>query len=342
MRKLVIMATVFAISAATIATGCSNKKEATHPSVTVSKESSCSRKDDPVNNSGAQRGGGSKVVGSNDKESSCSRKDDPVNKDAAKRGGGSKVVESKDETSLCVCGKEDSVNDDSSTKSVEQTVQVNTPDTTAMQPVSTDTNDVLAKVPDYVKNYLTPTNDPDKNHPQYYIDFGRFLKDRGANGIMSNTPPRLVNEGIGQTVYVSFKNGLILCMCFMKRLPDTIVYGWSDGAIYPFKKGFVNYNEELRHLFLDPVEADAEWSEDYWTIPDPDEVNYAYNEYFIVSPDEEFFQGPDGSNAKNGYPADYHLIIHMSFFKTYEKVIEPYISLTDYSLHSDPLPEVHY
>ena len=339
MKKLV-MATVFAISAIVVM-GCNNKKEATHPSVISSVESSCSRKDDPVNNGGAQRGGGSKVVGTDGMESSCSRKDDPVNKDSAKRGGGSKVVESKDETSLCICGKEDSVNDDSSTKSVEQTVQVNTPDTTAMQSVSTDT-DVLNKVPDYVRDYLTPTNDPDKNHPQYYIDFGRFLKDRGANGIMSETPCRCPNVKIGPTAYVSFKNGLILCMCFGKRLPDTIDYGWSDGFIYPFKKGFVNYNEELRHLFLDPREADAEWVEDYWTIPDPDETNYAYNEYFIVSPDEEFFRYVDGSNTKHMDFGDYHLIIHMSFFKTYEKVIEPYISLTDYSLHSDPLPEVHY
>ena len=73
MKKLV-MATVFAISAIVVM-GCNNKKEATHPSVISSVESSCSRKDDPVNNSGAQR------------------------------GGGSKVVESKDETSLCVCGE---------------------------------------------------------------------------------------------------------------------------------------------------------------------------------------------------------------------------------------------
>ena len=341
MKKIVVMTAVFAISAIVVM-GCSNKKEATHPSVISSVESSCSRKDDPVNKDAAKRGGGSKVVGSDDMESSCSRKDDPVNRDAAKRGGGSKVVESKDETSLCICGKEDSVNDDSSTKSMEQTVQVNTPDTTAMQSVSTDTNDVLAKVPDYVKNYLTPTNDHDKNHLQFYIDFGRFLKDRGANGIMSETPCRCPDVKIGPTAYVSFKNGLILCMCFGKRLPDTIDYGWSDGFIYPFKKGFVNYNEELRHLFLDPREADAEWVEDYWTIPDPDETNYAYNEYFIVSPDEEFFRYVDGSNTKHMDFGDYHLIIHMSFFKTYEKVIEPYISLTDYSLHSDPLPEVHY
>lgn len=316
MKKLVVMTAVFAISAITIM-GCSNKKEATHPSVVSSVESSCSRKDDPVNTGAAKRGGGSKVVGSNGKESSCSRKDDPVNNSGAQRGGGSKVVESKDDTSLCVCGKEDSVNDDSSTKSVEQTVQVNTPDTSAMQPVSTDTNDVLAKVPDYVKNYLTPTNDPDKNHPQYYIDFGRFLKDRGANGIMSQTHPRIVDANTGQHVYVSFKNGLILCMCFNKILPDTIDRGWTDGVIYPFKKGFVNYNEELRHLFLDPVEADAEWGEDFCTIPY--EANYAYNEYFIVSPDEEFFQGPDGSNEKIMELGDYHLIIHMSFLRNMKK-----------------------
>ena len=148
MKKLV-MATVFAISAIVVM-GCNNKKEATHPSVISSVESSCSRKDDPVNTG------------------------------AAKRGGGSKVVESKNETSF----EEDSVNDDSSTKSVEQTVQVNTPDTTAMQSVSTNTSDVLTKVPYYVRNYLTPTNDPNKNNPQYYIDFGRFLRDHGATGII--------------------------------------------------------------------------------------------------------------------------------------------------------------
>ena len=103
MKKLV-MATVFAISAIVVM-GCNNKKEATHPSVISSVESSCSRKDDPVNTGAAKKAGGSKVVGSDDMESSCSRKDDPVNNSGAQRGGGSKVVESKDETSLCVCGE---------------------------------------------------------------------------------------------------------------------------------------------------------------------------------------------------------------------------------------------
>ena len=305
MRKLVIMATVFAISVATIATGCSNKKEATHPSVTSSKESSCSRKDDPVNNSGAQR------------------------------GGGSKVVESKDETSLCICGKEDSVNDDSSTKSVEQTVQVNTPDTAAMQSVSTDTSDVLAKVPDYVRNYLTPTNDPDKNHPQYYIDFGRFLRDHGATGII----------GLGfysgeQSFAVCFRNGIIALFTFGERLPYTMDYNWSKVSIGAYGTKFAS-TEEFWYYFFQSGEECSTWSKDFDTIFDRS-FNYDYKEYFTINPDEEFFKGLYGSIEKDVNSGNYHLNVHASFFETYEKVIEPYISLTDYSLHSDPLPEVHY
>lgn len=333
MKKLV-MATVFAISAIVVM-GCNNKKEATHPSVISSVESSCSRKDDPVNNSGAQRGGGSKVVGSDDMESSCSRKDDPVNRDAAKRGGGSKVVESKDETSLCICEKEDLVNDDSSTKSVEQTVQVNTPDTAAMQSVSTDTSDVLAKVPDYVRNYLTPTNDPNKNNPQYYIDFGRFLRDHGATGII----------GLGfysgeQSFAVCFRNGIIALFTFGERLPYTMDYNWSKVSIGAYGTKFAS-TEEFWYYFFQSGEECSTWSKDFDTIFDRS-FNYDYKEYFTINPDEEFFKGLYGSIEKDVNSGDYHLNVHASFFETYEKVIEPYISLTDYSLHSDPLPEVHY
>lgn len=333
MRKLVIMATVFAISAATIATGCSNKKEATHPFVTSSKESSCSRKDDPVNNGGAQRGGGSKVVGTDGMESSCSRKDDPVNKDSAKRGGGSKVVESKDETSLCICGKEDLVNDDSSTKSVEQTVQVNTPDTAAMQSVSTDTSDVLAKVPDYVRNYLTPTNDPNKNNPQYYIDFGRFLRDHGATGII----------GLGfysgeQSFAVCFRNGIIALFTFGERIPYTMDYNWSKVSISAYGTKFAS-TEEFWYYFFQSGEECSTWDKDFDTIFDRS-FNYDYKEYFTINPDEEFFKGLYGSIEKDVNFGDYHLNVHASFFETFEKVIEPYISLTDYSLNSDPLPSI--
>ena len=268
MRKLVIMATVFAISVATIATGCSNKKEATHPSVTSSKESSCSRKDDPVNNSGAQR------------------------------GGGSKVVESKDETSLCICGKEDSVNDDSSTKSVEQTVQVNTPDTTAMQSVSTDT-DVLNKVPDYVRDYLTPTNDPGKNNPQYYIDFGRFLRDHGATGII----------GLGfysgeQSFAVCFRNGIIALFTFGERLPYTMDYNWSKVSIGAYGTKFAS-TEEFWYYFFQSGEECSTWSKDFDTIFDRS-FNYDYKEYFTINPDEEFFKGLYGSIEKDVNSADAH------------------------------------
>ena len=329
MKKLV-MATVFAISAIVVM-GCNNKKEATHPSVISSVESSCSRKDDPVNKDAAKRGGGSKVVGSNDKESSCSRKDDPVNTGAAKRGGGSKVVESKDETSF----EEDLVNDDSSTKSVEQTVQVNTPDTAAMQSVSTDTSDVLAKVPDYVRNYLTPTNDPNKNNPQYYIDFGRFLRDHGATGII----------GLGfysgeQSFAVCFRNGIIVLFTFGERLPYTMDYNWSKVSIGAYGTKFAS-TEEFWYYFFQSGEECSTWSKDFDTIFDRS-FNYDYKEYFTINPDEEFFKGLYGSIEKDVNSGDYHLNVHASFFETYEKVIEPYISLTDYSLHSDPLPEVHY
>lgn len=303
MRKLVIMATVFAISVATIATGCSNKKEATHPSVTSSKESSCSRKNDPVNTG------------------------------AAKRGGGSKVVESKDETSLCICGKEDSVNDDSSTKSVEQTVQVNTPETTAMQSVSTDTSNVLAKVPDYVRNYLTPTNDPNKNNPQYYIDFGRFLRDHGATGII----------GLGfysgeQSFAVCFRNGIIALFTFGERLPYTMDYNWSKVSIGAYGTKFAS-TEEFWYYFFQSGEECSTWSKDFDTIFDRS-FNYDYKEYFTINPDEEFFKGLYGSIEKDVNSGDYHLNVHASFFETFEKVIDPYISLTDYSLQSDPLPSV--
>lgn len=216
---------------------------------------------------------------------------------------------------------------------MEQTVQVNTPDTAAMQSVSTDTSDVLAKVPDYVRNYLTPTNDPNKNNPQYYIDFGRFLRDHGATGII----------GLGfysgeQSFAVCFRNGIIALFTFGERLPYTMDYNWSKVSISAYGTKFAS-TEEFWYYFFQSGEECSTWRKDFDTISDRS-FNYDYKDYFTINPDEEFFKGLYGSIEKDVNFGDYHLNVHASFFETFEKVIDPYTSLTDYSLNSDPLPSI--
>lgn len=117
-------------------------------------------------------------------------------------------------------------------------------------------------------------------------------------------------------------------------------YNWSKVSIGAYGTKFTS-TEEFWYYFFQSGEECSTWSKDFDTIFDRS-FNYDYKEYFTINPDEEFFKGLYGSIEKDVNSGDYHLNVHASFFETYEKVIEPYISLTDYSLHSDPLPEVHY
>ena len=202
-----------------------------------------------------------------------------------------------------------------------------------MQSGSTKTSDVLTKVPDYVRNYLTPTNDPNKNNPQYYIDFGRFLRDHGATGII----------GLGfysgeQSFAVCFRNGIIALFTFGERLPYTMDYNWSKVSIGAYGTKFAS-TEEFWYYFFQSGEECSTWSKDFDTIFDRS-FNYDYKEYFTINPDEEFFKGLYGSIEKDVNSGDYHLNVHASFFETFEKVIDPYLGLTDYSLRYDPLPSI--
>lgn len=323
----IVLSTVIALS------GCGNRKDAkalfTAPQESIEERSEAeanfdTRANDPVNRGNAKTGGGSKTV-----ESKASRANDPANLGNAEAGSGP-----NDDAKSTRIGPE-SISQTNQVKagSAGQTTQVKTPETTTAQPAASAapaTDDLLAKLSEYVRAYLSPTNDPDKNKPQYYIDLSRFLRDRGAVGIMGDG----FYEG-RQNICVSFRNGIVLEMNFGGRIPYTMDYIWNGGGILASQEEIAS-DEDLWYYLQGSREYDSDWSRSFQTVSDRS-FGYDYNEYFIISPDEEFFRCPDYRDKKDPYSADYHLNVHASFFETFEKVIDPYINLTDYSFQVDPL-----
>lgn len=172
------------------------------------------------------------------------------------------------------------------------------------------------------QQYLSRTNDPDPTKIQYNMDFERFLRDHGATEIVYNEEHDDVN------VYVSYKNNIIVKLEFHERIPYTMHYAWNGGEI--FANGYGPFS-----AVGDGYEM-SDWTKKYSMDRLPhDEMDY--NDYFQISPDDAFYTTwEEGSIAPTGINRP-PLSLERRFYENYMKYIDPYATLSNYSMQTDPL-----
>lgn len=172
------------------------------------------------------------------------------------------------------------------------------------------------------QQYLSRTNDPDPTNIQYNMDFERFLRDHGATEIVYNEEHDDVN------VYVSYKNNIIVKLEFHERIPYTMHYAWNGGEI--FANGYGPFS-----AVGDGYEV-SDWTKKYSMDRLPhDEMDY--NDYFQISPDDAFYTTwEEGSIAPTGIHRP-PLSLPRRFYENYMKYIDPYTTLSNYSMQADPL-----
>lgn len=172
------------------------------------------------------------------------------------------------------------------------------------------------------QQYLSRTNDPDPTKIQYNMDFERFLRDHGATEIVYNEEHDDVN------VYVSYKNNIIVKLEFHERIPYTMHYAWNGGEI--FANGYGPFS-----AVGDGYEV-SDWTKKYSMDRLPhDEMDY--NDYFQISPDDAFYTTwEEGSSTPTGIHRP-PLSLERRFYENYMKYIDPYTTLSNYSMQTDPL-----
>ncbi len=172
------------------------------------------------------------------------------------------------------------------------------------------------------QQYLSRTNDPDPTNIQYNMDFERFLRDHGATEIVYNEEHDDVN------VYVSYKNNIIVKLEFHERIPYTMHYAWNGGEI--FANGYGPFS-----AVGDGYEV-SDWTKKYSMDRLPhDEMDY--NDYFQISPDDAFYTTwEEGSSTPTGIHRP-PLSLPRRFYENYMKYIDPYTTLSNYSMQTDPL-----
>lgn len=172
------------------------------------------------------------------------------------------------------------------------------------------------------QQYLSRTNDPDPTKIQYNMDFERFLRDHGATEIVYNEEHDDVN------VYVSYKNNIIVKLEFHERIPYTMHYAWNGGEI--FANGYGPFS-----AVGDGYEV-SDWTKKYSMDRLPhDEMDY--NDYFQISPDDAFYTTwEEGSSTPTGIHRP-PLSLERRFYENYMKYIDPYATLSSYSMQTDPL-----
>lgn len=172
------------------------------------------------------------------------------------------------------------------------------------------------------QQYLSRTNDPDPTKIQYNMDFERFLRDHGATEIVYNEEHDDVN------VYVSYKNNIIVKLEFHERIPYTMHYAWNGGEI--FANGYGPFS-----AVGDGYEV-SDWTKKYSMDRLPhDEMDY--NDYFQISPDDAFYTTwEEGSSTPTGIHRP-PLSLPRRFYENYMKYIDPYATLSSYSMQTDPL-----
>lgn len=173
------------------------------------------------------------------------------------------------------------------------------------------------------QQYLSRTNDPDPNNIQYNMDFERFLRDHGATEIVYSDKL----EG-GINAYVSYKNNIIVKLEFHERIPYTMHYAWSGGVIFANSRG--------PYTTVGDGYGESDWGKTYSMDRRPyDEMDY--NDYFQISPDDAFYTTwEEGSVTPTGINRP-PLSLERRFYENYMKYIDPYTTLSNYSMQTDPL-----
>lgn len=173
------------------------------------------------------------------------------------------------------------------------------------------------------QQYLSRTNDPDPTNIQYNMDFERFLRDHGATEIVYGGD----FDG-GVNAYVSYKNNIIVKLEFHERIPYTMHYAWSGGVIFANSRGpFTTMGDGY---------GESDWGKTYSMDRRPyDEMDY--NDYFQISPDDAFYTTwEEGSSTPTGINRP-PLSLERRFYENYMKYIDPYTTLSNYSMQTDPL-----
>lgn len=173
------------------------------------------------------------------------------------------------------------------------------------------------------QQYLSRTNDPDPTNIQYNMDFERFLRDHGATEIVYGGD----FDG-GVNAYVSYKNNIIVKLEFHERIPYTMHYAWSGGVIFANSRGpFTTMGDGY---------GESDWGKTYSMDRRPyDEMDY--NDYFQTSPDDAFYTTwEEGSSTPTGIHRP-PLSLERRFYENYMKYIDPYTTLSNYSMQTDPL-----
>lgn len=173
------------------------------------------------------------------------------------------------------------------------------------------------------QQYLSRTNDPDPTNIQYNMDFERFLRDHGATEIVYGGD----FDG-GVNAYVSYKNNIIVKLEFHERIPYTMHYAWSGGVIFANSRGpFTTMGDGY---------GESDWGKTYSMDRRPyDEMDY--NDYFQISPDDAFYTTwEEGSSTPTGIYRP-PLSLERRFYENYMKYIDPYTTLSNYSMQTDPL-----
>lgn len=173
------------------------------------------------------------------------------------------------------------------------------------------------------QQYLSRTNDPDPTNIQYNMDFERFLRDHGATEIVYSD-----NLEGGINAYVSYKNNIIVKLEFHERIPYTMHYAWSGGVIFANSRG--------PYTTVGDGYGESDWGKTYSMDRRPyDEMDY--NDYFQVSPDDAFYTTwEEGSVTPTGINRP-PLSLERRFYENYMKYIDPYTTLSNYSMQTDPL-----
>ena len=173
------------------------------------------------------------------------------------------------------------------------------------------------------QQYLSRTNDPDPANIQYNMDFERFLRDHGATEIVYSD-----NLEGGINAYVSYKNNIIVKLEFHERIPYTMHYAWNGGKI--FANGYGPFS-----AVGDGYEV-SDWTKQYSMDRRPyDEMDY--NDFFQISPDDAFYTTwEEGSVPITGMDRP-PLSLPRRFYENYMKYIDPYTTLSNYSMQTDPL-----
>ena len=173
------------------------------------------------------------------------------------------------------------------------------------------------------QQYLSRTNDPDPTNIQYNMDFERFLRDHGATEIVYGGD----FDG-GVNAYVSYKNNIIVKLEFHERIPYTMHYAWSGGVIFANSRG--------PYTTVGDGYGESDWGKTYSMDRRPyDEMDY--NDYFQISPDDAFYTTwEEGSSTPTGINRP-PLSLERRFYENYMKYIDPYTTLSNYSMQTDPL-----